>query len=189
MKLSFDPLKHEYKIGKKVLPSVTTILKAAGYIDTTWATEWHRNKGEQLHRALHLHDLDVLDEATLDPELVPYIQTYKRFLSESGAKVTHSELPCWSDKYQYAGTADKVLLLHRRRVVVDVKTNNAPAWTALQVASYAHAIEESRYIHIERRYSLALKKDDYRFRECRDAQDFPKFLKARNEYDSRISND
>jgi hypothetical protein len=88
--------------------SVTQILKAEGFIDTTYYTEYGRERGSFVHLACHYDDIGDLDEYTLDPEIKPYLDAYRRFKAESGFIVERSESPMMSTKYLYAGTPDKV---------------------------------------------------------------------------------
>jgi len=88
--------------------SVTQILKAEGFIDTTYYTEYGRDRGSFVHLACHYDDIGDLDEDTLDPEIKPYLDAYRRFKAESGFVVEQSETPMMSTKYLYAGTPDKI---------------------------------------------------------------------------------
>lgn len=99
---------HFYEHEGRRLPSVTGILKAEGYIDTTYYTEYGRERGSFVHLACHYDDIGDLDEDTLDPEIKPYLDAYRRFKAESGFIVEQSEPPMMSTKYLFAGTPDKI---------------------------------------------------------------------------------
>lgn len=101
---------HSYQsfAGGKYYPSVTEILKAEGYIDTTYYTEYGRDRGSFVHLACHYDDIGDLDEDTIDPEIKPYLDAYRRFKAESGFVVERSETPMMSTKYLFAGMPDKI---------------------------------------------------------------------------------
>jgi hypothetical protein len=104
----FDKEGHAYEHEGRRLSSVTGILLAEGFIDTTYFTEYGRDKGSFIHLACHYDDIGDLDEDTLDPEIKHYLDAYRRFKTESGFIVERSEPPMMSTKYLYAGTPDKI---------------------------------------------------------------------------------
>ena len=84
---TYDPATHTYKTDDVVRPGVTTILKKARLIDTDapWFDEYSRDRGTAVHLACELWDLGTLDESTLDPVLVPYLDGWRLFMAETGA--------------------------------------------------------------------------------------------------------
>jgi hypothetical protein len=90
------------------LPSITEILKAEGFIDTTFYDEWSRDKGSMVHLACHYDITNELDEESLDDEIRPYLEAFRKFMKESGFKVERSEVPGINTTYFYAGTPDLV---------------------------------------------------------------------------------
>ena len=60
--LTFVPTKHRYLLDGRVVPGVTSILKAAGYVDDTYFTEYARDRGSAAHAATHYYDEGDLDE-------------------------------------------------------------------------------------------------------------------------------
>lgn len=89
-------------------PSITEILKAEGFIDTTFYDEWSRDKGSMVHLACHYDVTGELDEDSLDDEIRPYLEAFRKFMVESGFKVDKSEVPTANLTYGYAGTPDLV---------------------------------------------------------------------------------
>lgn len=90
------------------LESVTQILTAEGFIDTRFFDEYSRTRGSYVHKARHLDDIGELDESTIDPEIAPYLEAWRRFKLESGFVVEQSEVPMMSSTYKYAGTPDVI---------------------------------------------------------------------------------
>jgi hypothetical protein len=99
---------HWYALDGQVLPSVTTILKAEGFIDSRWFDEWSREKGSMVHLATHYDDMGELDEESLDPVIIPYVEAWRRFKKESGFDVSSSEVPMASKTYRFAGKPDTI---------------------------------------------------------------------------------
>jgi len=103
---TFEDEGHIYEGG--TLESVTQILQAEGFIDTTFYNERGRERGSFVHLAIHLDIMGELDEDTLDPELVPYLTAWRDFMNESGFHVEQTEQPMQSTVYGYAGTPDVI---------------------------------------------------------------------------------
>jgi hypothetical protein len=106
--VDFEAEDHKYTYKGKRLDSITQILKAEGFIDDTWYNDWARDKGSHVHAAIHYDILGTLDEDDLDPEIVPYLKAFRKFMKESGFKVERSEVPGVNTTYLYSGTPDLV---------------------------------------------------------------------------------
>jgi hypothetical protein len=106
--VSFEREGHVYTLNGLPLPSVTGILKAEGFIDDAFFTEESRVRGTYVHLATHYDDQGELDEDTLDPVIVPYVEAWRKFKRESGFIVEQSETPMASSSYHYAGTPDVI---------------------------------------------------------------------------------
>lgn len=135
---------HEYTVDGAKKPSVTTMLKALGFIDTTWYTTGGATRGQYVHLACHLEDINDLDESELDPALLPYLSAWRLFKQEQGYKVIETEIYHYNPTYGYCGTPDKDGLLVEKPTVVDIKTGKFQDWTALQLALYALFYPEPR---------------------------------------------
>ncbi len=182
--LKFCAETHTYTLAGKVLPSVTQILKSGGLIDTTFFTEYARNKGAMLHKCLELFDLGTLDESSVDPEIKPYFEEYKKFKDQSGVTVQAIEKAVACKKYGYAGMMDRVYQFPSGALaIVDIKTNSAPAWCSIQVAAYQHAAN----LKYALRYSLAITKTGYKLKEYKDASDFQRFLQALEKHNRGVT--
>ena len=106
--VTFEAEGHIYRYNGQIVSSVTTILKAEGFIDTSWFDEWSRDKGSMVHLAIKYELAGELDTDTLDPEIMPYLWAFKKFMHESGFKVERSEVPGINTTYGYAGTPDLI---------------------------------------------------------------------------------
>lgn len=99
---------HRYTLNGTSLESVTGILAAEGFIDTAFFTEYGRQRGSFIHLARHLDDSGELDEQSIDPEIAPYLEAWRRFKRESGFVVEQSEVPMACASLRYAGKPDAI---------------------------------------------------------------------------------
>lgn len=108
--LIFDEASHTYTLSGfgVALPSVTGILKAEGFIDGRFYDEYSRDRGSLVHLATHYDDMGELDEVSLDPVIVPYVEAWRKFKRESGFVVEESEIPMVSLTHGYAGKPDTI---------------------------------------------------------------------------------
>lgn len=139
---------HTYKrTDGRVVPSVTQIIGDAGLV---WEArdQMALDRGTAVHRATRYLDEGILDWATVDPRIAPYVQAWRRFLDETGFCTTAIEEPVYSERWDYAGQPDRVGILWRAdntepssaTAVVDLKTGTVQPFTALQLAAYGNAI-------------------------------------------------
>ena len=106
--VAFEKEGHVYTHNGVVVPSITQILTAEGFINDEWWDEWSRDKGSYVHLACHYDTTNELDEESLDDEIRPYLAAFRKFMKESGFKVERSEVPAINTTYGYAGTPDLV---------------------------------------------------------------------------------
>lgn len=173
--LDFNAERHEYRWNGAIVPSVTQVIRAAlgdpfGRIPAD-VLERKRKIGQAAHRACELDSRGDLDEATVHPAVLPYLQAWQAFVRESGFVVVFAELPFRHDTYGYAGTPDFVGDLNGNRVVCDVKTGLSGPQAALQTAAY------SALVCAQRRFALrALPDGRYKLVEFSSPGDWPDFL-------------
>lgn len=175
MKVEFDEAKHIYTVDGEDYPSVTQILKAEGFIDTSWFTEHGRDRGKLAHKCTYLDDTGELDESSVDPVLMPYLVAYRRFKRDSGFVVSMSETPLAAEAYRFAGTPDRTGSFNDATcAILDIKTGSVEPWAGLQLAAYTILLG-SPY----KRFALQLKSDgSYRLIPFTDRQDRQIFLSA-----------
>lgn len=106
--VDFDREGHRYTLNGRSLESVTQILQAEGFIDTTFYDDFSRERGALVHLACHYDDTKELDDDSLDEVIVPYVAAWRSFKAESGFIVERSEVPMASKAYLYAGTPDVI---------------------------------------------------------------------------------
>ncbi len=180
--IQFDEVKHEYTLGGRKLPGVTSILKPF-YGDLRYVQqdvlEYKSELGQAVHKAVELHVLGGLDYSTLVSPVAEYFDQFLRFEAETGFRAIAAEARVHSD-LGYAGTLDLAGYMHNMLGVIDVKTTAALSpVVALQLAAYLRAFNERREKKQEvatRRFALRLTPDKYRLVPFTEAGDFAVFL-------------
>ena len=139
--------KHEYRLGGEIMPSVTQIISPLQDFSHVRHDVLERAKrfGTAVHMATVLSDQEDLDEDNLDPSLVPCLNAWRKFKSETGFVSEHIELPLYSPIHRFAGTIDRIgsmshyadQKLRGRRMILDIKTGSTIYPTVgLQTAAY-----------------------------------------------------
>ncbi len=181
--LQFDEATHTYTLDGKVLPSVTQVLDCLvdwRHVDPA-VLEAAAQFGSHVHQAVDLWNRGVLDEENLDPALRPWLDSWKRFLADTGATVVASEARLACRLPGYAGTADLIVKLGGRICLIDIKTGAVPRTVGPQLAAYMHAWNEANpNLIVRRRFSLALNGSGYALAECKNPADWSVFLSALN---------
>lgn len=181
--LVFDATAHRYLVGDRELPGVTRILQDVGLADFSapWFTEAVRDRGSMVHAAIALDNEGALDEEALDPQLVGYLDGWRRYLAESGAEVQHYEQPVCDRVIGYAGTLDAIVCepKQRRPILLDIKPALYPS-VGPQTAAYARCARELyRSSVLFDRVALILPGDGtYKREPLTDASDELTFLAA-----------
>lgn len=143
--IEFEPEGHIYRVDGRVFPSVTQVLEPYTGLEFVDRETLRRAAefGNHVHQAVHLYNVGELDEQSLDPALVPYLDGWKLFLYESGATVILSEHRVASRRYQFAGTLDDLLFWGNSKRLIDVKSGSVvPKTTGPQLAAYGRAYFE-----------------------------------------------
>jgi len=171
--VTFDAPSHTYRDGSGRVTSVTQAISGAGLVDSRWFDDYSRDRGTAVHLATELWDKGTLDEDTLDPVIVPYLEGWKLFTAETGAvwDITGIEQRVFSTSHRYAGTLDRIGTVNGRRTLADIKTGLSNSRnTALQLAAYCHAIGEvcdRMAVHLpgDGKYKLSLYKIEDQIRD------------------------
>lgn len=181
----FDEATHTYSLGDMRLPSVTQILKPVVNFDfvppDVLAYKCHL--GIAVHRACELLDQNNLDESSVSPPLIPYIEAWKLFKEQTEFQVLMNEQKMYHSSLLYAGTLDRVGVLNGRKVILDLKTSTALSkWVGLQLAGYS-LLYKSMCGESLPRFAIQLKPDGlYHLEEFSDPLDYPVFQSLLNVY-------
>lgn len=176
--MQFDAATHTYSVDGKRVPSVTQIV-APLYDFSMVADELMRlaqERGSAVHLATELHDCDDLDEESLDPQLIPYLNAYKRFRAETGFVPELIEHQIHDSISSYAGTIDRFGTLNKTSVLIDIKAcSSLHKAVGVQLAAYQSGLAKDG-IKALARYALQLRKDGtYRLQRYADPNDLPTF--------------
>lgn len=175
--LTFDESTHTYRVGGKVVPSVTQILRPiidfSGIDPAVLAAK--ADLGTRVHAACEFWDQDDLDESSVEDDVAPRLQAWQRFVRESDARVLYAERRVYEPMLGYAGTLDAVIEMGGRRVIVDRKTSDdVPASAGPQTAAYLRALGD---ISVTRRAVVLLGADGrHQYVELTAADDMATFV-------------
>lgn len=199
--LTFEAEGHVYRYKGAVVPSVTKILEQLevgsfiaaikealrdrSHAERSSAIERYLEQwqaaaefGTNVHAACHLYNQKDLIEEELDPALVPYLNQYKRFLSDTGFIVRGSEVLLYHETMGYAGQEDFDGDFRNTTWCVDIKSGVVPCTVGAQTAGYQQAHPPAT--RPKKRACLQLMEDDYKFIEQKEYGDFSLFTSALN---------
>lgn len=161
MTLTYNDERHEYKLDGTIIPSTTQVLASEGFIDTTFMNESGRERGSMVHLANKYLLEDRLDEDTIDPRIVPYVDGTKRFIADMGYKPKIIEKPMSHPLYRYGLTPDTIGTVRQfgdELVLIDWKTGAPHPATVIQMASYVEGLRANG-IEVKHVYIIYLKAD------------------------------
>lgn len=174
------------------LPHVTSILKGVGLIDTTFMTDFGRDRGTAVHEATALDDRNDLDESSVDPVIAPYLAAWRRFRAEAKLEIVAVEQHVEHTLYAYCGTLDRIVRLGGgAEWVIDIKTGAPRPTDRLQIAAYALAWKGRMSLAGSGllRAAVYLRDDGtYRFSPHEDGSDGDAWLAMLADYNWRIKN-
>jgi len=179
-RLQFNREPHTYTYDGVVVPSVTQVLPSP-IVPTTHMQldmEYARQRGQAVHLATELYDLGDLDEDSMDPVIVPYLDAWEKFLIDSDFHVSDIEARVYSERNRYAGTLDRSGTINGGKAILDIKAvHKLSPTTGLQTAAYEDAYRKDRRCKPARRFAVQLKPDGaYVMREYTDTSDLSVFL-------------
>ena len=130
---------HEYFVDGVRCPGVSEILLSAGITKPYTGDPFYGDRGTAVHAATWLDDQGVLDESTVDPRIVGYIEAWRKYRRESGFTPIGGETPLCHPLSRYAGTPDR----WDASLLVDIKTGQEAPWHILQRAAYRELLKRS----------------------------------------------
>jgi hypothetical protein len=170
--LTFSEQGHSYSLNGKRLISMTTLLKEFGLVDYSMINrdvlEAAANFGKVVHETCALYDMGELESC--DPQVEPYLDGWKKFISELRPKFLAIEMPMASRIWGFAGTPDRVYKVSRPGIL-DIKTGSPIPATDLQTAGYQILAEENLNVKIGERITIKLEAGDYKLIQHKDKND------------------
>lgn len=185
--LTFDPVRHEYRFNGLIVPSVTKILEAVGISDFSGIPEYNleyaRIRGTMAHKATALDDMGELDEDSLDPVIIPYVEAWRKFKEEFAFVPLLIEHPIYHPIYGYAGTLDRTGNIENdfdREILLDIKTGTIYMESVgPQTAAYEEALRKEIGGTKRRRFAVKLMDSgEFKFISCENGLDFDVFKNA-----------
>lgn len=134
--IEFKEDTHQYFKDDLELPSVTTILKEIGCIDTTWFRPEHAERGKHIHKMIELYENDELDWGSAE-EYLPYLEKWIEFKGENEVEVQQTEVITYHPEFMYAGTIDWIGEVNGRPAIIDFKSGQSLWWHKAQLCMYA----------------------------------------------------
>ena len=107
----FDPMSHVFTSDSGLkIPSTTTILREEGLTPDYFLVDpYYKDRGRIIHKCTELCDKGDLDEYTVDPEVMPYLDAYITFKLDWHGKITNVEERRYHPVYFYAGIIDRII--------------------------------------------------------------------------------
>ena len=147
--LRFEPTAHEYYYGTSRVPSVTQIIREAGFGPMMPSVDPYAGVDPEVlarasARGTAVHEdcaeIDRGNEIDLSVLTVDYVAAYEKWTRLAGYEPIDTEVRIYHPHYGYAGTLDMVGWIGNNRVIGDRKTENAFKPSAFaQVEAYRRA--------------------------------------------------
>jgi hypothetical protein len=139
------------------IPRVTEII--AAMFPERWKPDpWYLERGTLIHKACELHDTGELDIDSLDPQILPRVKAYWRFLDETEFRVELIEKRFTHSKYFYAGMVDRTGKLNGKMVLLDLKSGVQSETDKLQAGAYLGLLDDAKS-SVNAAFDLYLKED------------------------------
>jgi len=183
--LRLDEATHTYYVDGLPVPGVTRVIEPLADFDKVPREVLDRaaKRGTAVHLATQLDDEDDLDEDSLDPVLIPYLEAWRKFRREQDVQIEGVENRVYHQRHRYAGTYDRIGRILKQSdelAVIDIKAvAKLFPHIGVQTAAYQAALNSARKKadHVTRRYAVQLKPDGtYRLEEYSDEADLSVFL-------------
>lgn len=129
---TFDKETHIYRLGEKVIPGATDLIKQAGFQYPMGNMEL----GRAVHLACELDDREVLDISSVSDEVYPYLLGWRKFREDTGFKPNRIEEPNINSTLGFASTLDRegTWRLGKAHVLVEIKKYAPTYFTGIQLA-------------------------------------------------------
>jgi len=186
--LTFDEIKHEYKLNGLTIPNVTTILQRAGLVDLSHVPQetldYKSDLGKKVHKTTELFDKRTLNKEKLHPTLQGYLNAWMKFCWEMKF-IPGEDFIEWKHfhpLYKYAGTVDRIgTILDQYISQVDIKSGVPMPHYAYQSAAYSELWNygKPKKDQVKKRYAVYLFPDGiYKLHEYKDKDDLRIFYAA-----------
>ncbi len=135
----FDAANHEYidlDTGR-VLPHITGMLEAAGWVDDTWFTEESSQRGQMVHRITADYDLGALHVESCDSGYRGYLLGHIKACGILRPAIESVEEPLVHPTERWGGRPDRVVRLAGVLGVLEIKSGQPAKSNQIQTALQA----------------------------------------------------
>ena len=129
-----DEVRRIFTVDGVKYSSVTEVLEAEGFIDTSYFTDRAADDGTRRHTITQLDDVD--DLASCDITDMPYLEAWRRCKLENVIRIVEIEVRRYNHLYQYCGKPDRLAWFQEKLTILDIKTGAKMPWHMLQLAGY-----------------------------------------------------
>lgn len=161
--IAFDGEAHQYKINGVIRPSTTQVMDHFGLMKgKEFFTIHHSQRGTYVHEAIKMYTEGILDEKSMDPRLIPYLDSFKLWEKDFGYKHIANETICYDPDLEVCGTLDTFGRMSGVDgiALIDYKTGVVGESVGFQLASYKRLLRLSnRFPETEPIHKFALKLD------------------------------
>ena len=137
MKTEFDPETHEYKIGGRVVPSVTQILTETLGNPFGWLQdrEWYMQRGT----AVHAYAAMIARGQEFEPpdeRIAGKVAAIRKFFKDCVFAAAYVEHRVFCERFQFGGTFDLCAHSRGQDYLIDWKSSSDIERTRLQLTGY-----------------------------------------------------
>ena len=124
-----------------------------GMIDDTFFSEHSAQKGSVIHKAIEYELRGTLAIATLHPDLVPYLESFRLWRGSVRLEVLALEMELKDESIGLIGHLDIFCKLNGFPSIIDIKSGVPMEWHRLQLSLYKHLLHANQKI-VMYRHSL-----------------------------------
>lgn len=137
----FDAEGHRYFLDNEEIPSLSSLLKQDGLVDTTYMTDEGRDRGTAVHSLCTTLDLGS--------DLTPLVEQYRGYVAayEAAVETLRPEWECIEEaevsrRWRFGCRPDRVGTVYGIPTIAELKTGGKAPWHATQLALQAIAVSE-----------------------------------------------
>lgn len=187
--LEFEEKSHIYKLNGEIIPSVSKVMKPlskALYRDVDEAVlNQAAKRGTAVHNAIENYVLYGIED--IEPAYRGYFDAFKKWWEENNPTVLGTECKVYHKILRYAGTADMLVSINGKWILVDFKTSATVnrMLTGVQLEAYSKAYD-SHGIHFDSKAILHLQNSgnfkwhEYQSRDIENWEVFGALMKVHN---------
>ena len=132
----YHPENHTGYFGERQGISVTQVIDANGLIPPQAKQPWYAERGKLIHLAAKYFWLNTLDYSSLDPRIVPFIESLDKWVYAARFRAKDTETLKWLEEYLLFGTRDVTGLLSPDDLLLDLKSGAHGPACQFQTAGY-----------------------------------------------------